>query len=232
MKNKQKPDTLTQLLDKSYQYDLEYDYNTVSHCEEKGCNEEGICRCSTLENFHIEKVRVCDVANDFCSLAEDEFTRYCIHRAIVSCKLWNPDCWYARIEMSYYGEEIEDITIESASKKEVRDILSMIMSANTDKEKLFIVLETEYGYILPELKNIDEFNICTVDKAIVHAGSEEHYRKLNTEVVDQYKNYSLPVGVGIMKDGHIRLIDGYHRFAAHAKENFSKIKLIVGHLYI
>ena len=91
---------------------------------------------------------------------------------------------------------------------------------------LFIVLEKEYGYILPELKNFKDFEIMSAYTDIIDAGNKLHYRKLEKNVVYQYKDYDLAIGVGILEDERIRLIDGYHRFAA--KQNSRTVKIIVG----
>ena len=223
---KNKRPSLESILDKDFHYFMEYDYDTVTNCAEEGCDEEGICRCGRLENFRITKVNIVEIAKEFCKLAEDEFTKYCIHRAVFACKLWDPEAWTKSISMSYYGEEVDYIKMHSSAQNELRGVLSEILSVKSNKEKLFIVLEKEYGYLLPELKEQDHFGIITVEPKEIHAGSKDHYKKLEPEFVCQYEDYDLAIGVGLRREGGIKLLDGYHRLAA--KDRCRHVGIIVG----
>ena len=83
----------------------------------------------------------------------------------------------------------------------------------------------EYGNILPALQG-RQYSLETVERDSIIFGSDEHYRKVNTENIDHYsdKNYSGIRGVAIFKDGRFRLIDGYHR--SSTSENI-KIQLLI-----
>ena len=50
---------MSKLKDKDFKgYGLQYEYNSQSNCDEHGCDDEGICRCSTIENARVENVDV------------------------------------------------------------------------------------------------------------------------------------------------------------------------------
>ena len=83
----------------------------------------------------------------------------------------------------------------------------------------------EYGSILPALQG-RQYSIETVERDSIIFGSDEHYRKVNTESLDHYsdKNYTGIRGIALVKDGRFRLIDGYHR--SSTSENI-KIQLLI-----
>lgn len=227
MKNKY---TLDDLLSQNWQYHTEYDYDTDSHCQEYGCDKEGICRCSTIENFTIKEINANGIAESFCELADDEFTKYCIHRAVINCRIWDTSLWEYSICGGYYGQEIEYVKMTSDLANHLRKFISEILKCRNNQKNLFSVLNAEYGYILPELNKIKDFKIENVNIQDIHVGNLDHYKKLDKKIVDQYSSYNLPVGVCVKKSGEYRLIDGYHRLAAKNKSsNHNKmVKIIVG----
>lgn len=224
MKNKTK--CLSKILDKDFRYEMELDYDRQRHCREERCGH--ICRCSTIHNAKILSVNVQSIADEFNQLSSDIFTRYCINRAVVNQKLWETDNWDISITKGYYGEEIDSITLIRETKNKLGDTITHILSAETNKEKLFIVLKQEYGYILPELED-KEFEIRNMPVALINAGAEDHYRKLDKNIVKSYKDYVLPIGVGIIKKGEkIRLIDGYHRLSSSIEMLKEFREIIIG----
>jgi hypothetical protein len=213
--------SLESLLKKNYQYTVEYDYDR-SWCE---C-EEDICRCTTLNNARVEKVDMVNLTNLFCEFfGNDEFTKICVNRILTSCHMWNPDCWYVSVGGGYYGEEIEGVYIENSDLKKW---FIKFQEAKTNKEKLFVALECEYGYVLDEVKEIDEWNIIEIENNEVSIGQMEHYQKMDQKIVKSYADFDLPRCVLFFKDGKYKLIDGYHRLAAN---NEKKCKAIVGYKY-
>jgi len=71
-----------------------------------------------------------------------------------------------------------------------------------------------------------QYSIQNVERDSIIFGSDEHYRKVNTESIDYYsdKNYTGIRGIALVKDGRFRLIDGYHR--SSTSENI-KIRLLI-----
>jgi len=219
MRNKM---TLTDVLEGTFHYNgIEYNYDRNSD----NCTCEDYCRCSTLENTKIESIDLIAVAKVFSEvLGEDEFTEYAINRILTACKMYDSNYWDFRVCGGYYGEEVDGIYIDNT---EVSKWMYKLESAKTDKEKLFIALECEYDYILDELNKCENWNIVTIKKSDIRIGQQDHYRKLDRMVVENYKNFTLPVAVCIEENGHARLIDGYHRCKAKDEES---IKVIIGKL--
>ena len=54
---------------------------------------------------------------------------------------------------------------------------------------------------------------------------KDRAKKLESDIVEKYKEYDYPRGICIKNDGGYKLIDGYHRVAAC---NNNKIKMIIG----
>jgi len=213
------------LLKKDFKYDgIEYDYDTSHRCD---TNCDSYCRCGTIEKFRINTIDLKTITSSFHRLIDDEFTKYCIERSLYSHKLWDNSVWEHQVQRGYYGEEIGSITIDYCLQKSLAKMFSEIIDAKTNKEKLFIVLNKEYGYILPELDSERDFSIVSVDPKNIKTGNHLYYRRLENDVIEQYKDRVLPIGVGIYEGGdYIRLLDGYHRFAAN---NLKKeVKIIVG----
>ena len=51
------------IVGEDFKYSTNYDYDTRSNCISHGCDEEGICRCTTLENAHVVTVNIPSIAN-------------------------------------------------------------------------------------------------------------------------------------------------------------------------
>jgi len=214
--------TLTEVLEGSFHYSgIQYDYDT----NRDNCTCEDYCRCSTIENTEITSIDLITVAKEFGNvLGKDDFTEYAINRILTACKMYDSNYWDFRVTGGYYGEEIDGIYIDNT---EVSKWMYKLEEAKTDREKLFVALECEYDYILDDIKGYDNWSIATINKRDIIIGQQDHYRKLDRMVVESYKDFTLPVAVCIEKNGHARLIDGYHRTKAKDDEN---IKVIIGKL--
>jgi hypothetical protein len=153
MKNNKK--TLPEILKQNFQYNVEYDYDT----NRDNCTCEDYCRCSTIENAKVTYVDLIKITEEFNKVFEgDEFTKYVVNRILTACKLYDTDNWYVSVCGGYYGEEIEGVYIKNDDVKKWMDKLE---NAKSNKEKLFVALECEYGYVLDELKELNNFKIET-----------------------------------------------------------------------
>ena len=112
-----------------FKYDLEYDYNTYTSCHERYCNEEGICRCSTIQNAHVVSVNIPNMVNHIYDYYFDdsistkrnftinsilggvskEIDIYTIDRILRINKAYEPSNWEVQVCGGYYGEEIDDV---------------------------------------------------------------------------------------------------------------------------
>jgi hypothetical protein len=220
MRKPKKVKDLEDVLSMNFEYNLEVDYWS----DRDNCSCEGIHRCSRL---HIEKVFDVDILSITKEFAEafekDEVTEYCINRVLTSCKLYDNSAWFVSVSRGYYGEEIDSVKLEN--KKSISDWLYKLQVAETPKEKVFVALECEYGYILDDILEIEKWSIKDISRKDISIGQKDYYRKLEKEVIDGYKDFPFPLATCFIKDGKIRVIDGYHRLASNKSEN---IKVLIG----
>ena len=215
-----------------FKYDLEYDYDTYTSCHESYCDEEGICRCSTIENAHVVSVNISNMVNHIYDNYFDnslstkrnstinsilggvskEIDIYTIDRILRINKAYEPSNWEVQVCGGYYGQEIDDIVLEDYTAQKIETQLDEAFSLINLTERIEYLLMLEYGSILPELKGC-EYSIETVERDSIIFGSDKHYRKVNTKELNHYsdKAYTGIRGIALVKNDKFRLIDGYHR---------------------
>ena len=233
------------IVGQNFRYNVNYDYSDYRNCDAYGCDDEGICRCGTIENAHVLTVDIPSIVNEIYanhfdnSLATKrnstintilggvtkEIDLYTIDRILRINKAYEPTNWEVQVCGGYYGQEIDDIILENSVARKIEDELEMAFDLIDLTERIEYLLKLEYGHILPALQGL-KYSIEMVERDSIIFGSDEHYRKVNTENIDHYsdKNYSGIRGVAIFKDGRFRLIDGYHR--SSTSENI-KIQLLI-----
>jgi hypothetical protein len=230
----------------SFKYQTNYDYDAYRDCNAHGCDEEGICRCETLENAHVVTVNIPSMAdkiynsifdnslsskrnstiNSILGGVSKEIDIYTIDRILRINKAYEPTNWEVQVCGGYYGQEIDDVLLENPVAQKIEDQINEAFSIIDLKSRVEYLLMLEYGEILPDLKYL-QYSIETVERDSIIFGSDEHYRKVNTKSLDHYsdKNYTGIRGIALVKDGKFRLIDGYHR--SSTSENI-KIQLLIG----
>lgn len=229
-----------------FKYDLRYDYHDYTSCSESGCNEEGICRCSIIEDARVISVNIPNMVNhiydnyfdDSISTKRNstinsilggvskEIDIYTIDRILRINKVYEPSNWDVQVCGGYYGQEIDDVILEDSVAQKIENQLEEAFNIIGLTERIEYLLMLEYGKILPELKG-RKYSIETHERDSIIFGSDEHYRKVNTKSLDHYsdKNYTGIRGVALSKGDKLRLIDGYHR--SSTSENMM-IKLLIG----
>lgn len=229
----------------NFRYNLNYDYNDYRNCDAYGCDDEGICRCGTIENAHVLTVDIPSIVNEVYanhfdnSLAtkrnstinsilggvSKEIDIYTIDRILRINKAYLPDNWEVQVCGGYYGEEIDDIILENSIAQKIEDQIHEALSIIDLTSRIEYLLKLEYGHILPDLQG-RQYSLETVERDSIIFGSDEHYRKVNAENIEHYsdKNYQGIRGIALVKDGRFRLIDGYHR--SSTSENI-KIQLLI-----
>lgn len=226
-------------------YHTDYDYNDYRDCESYGCDEEGICRCGTIDDAHVISVKIPPMVNEIYENYFDnslstkrnstintilggvskEIDIYTIDRILRINKVYEPSNWEVQVCGGYYGQEIDDVILDDSIAKKIEDQLDKAFSIIDLSERVEYLLMLEYGKILPELKD-SKYSVETHERDSIIFGSDEHYRKVNTKSLDHYsdKNYTGIRGVALYKVDKLRLIDGYHR--SSASENRT-IKLVI-----
>ena len=221
------------LKDITFQYNGVYvDYGYTYDCENYGCDEEGICRCGTINNEHIDSVdvslivkRIYDeffeqgkAANRNNTINEvlygigKDIDIYTIDRILRSYKIWENDNWNIEVDGGYYGQEAGNVTIKETIADKIDEELWIVFSLPSLKEKIEYLLNVEYGKILPELSNCN-YESIVIDKDDVVFGVEKHLNKVMKKDLDFYsdKNYSGIRGIVVKSGDKWRIVDGYHR---------------------
>lgn len=221
------------LKDITFQYNGVYvDYSYTYDCENYGCDEEGICRCGTINNEHIDSVdvslivkRIYDeffeqgkAANRNNTINEvlygigKDIDIYTIDRILRSYKIWENDNWNIEVDGGYYGQEAGNVTIKESIADKIDEELWTVFSLPSLKEKIEYLLNVEYGKVLPELSNC-AYESIVIDKENVIFGVEKHLNKVMKKDLDFYsdKNYSGIRGIVVKSGDKWRIVDGYHR---------------------
>lgn len=221
------------LKDITFQYNGVYvDFSYSYDCESYGCDEEGICRCGSIHNEHVESVDVSLIVKkiyDDCFEQGKAATRnnainevlygigkdidiYTIDRILRSYKIWENENWNIEIDGGYYGQETGDVTIKEAIADKIEAELWTVFALPTLKEKIEYLLKVEYGKVLPELSNCS-YESIVIDKDDVIFGVEKHLHKVMKKDLDFYsdKNYSGIRGIVVKSGDKWRIVDGYHR---------------------
>lgn len=230
----------------NFRYHTDYDYNDYRDCDAYGCDEEGICRCGTIEDAHVISVKIPSMveeihANYFDnSLATKrnntintilggvtkDIDIYTIDRILRINKVYEPTNWEVQICGGYYGQEIDDILLEDSIARKVEDQLDKAFSIIGLSERVEYLLMLEYGKILPELEGL-KYSIETIERDSIIFGSDGHYKNVLKEDLEHYsdKNYCSIRGIVISKGDKYRLIDGYHR-CSKSENRFIKVLIV------
>ncbi len=223
---------MSNIIGVDFKYDLEYDYDNYTSCSESGCNEEGICRCSTIEDARVISVNIPNMVNHIYAKYFDnsistkrnstinsilggvskEIDIYTIDRILRINKAYEPSNWEVQVCGGYYGQEIDDVVLEHFVSKKIDEQINEAFDIIDLTERIEFLLMLEYGSILPELKNL-QYSIENIERDSIIFGSDKHYRKVNIESFEHYsdKNYKGIRGIALVKGDKLRLIDGYHR---------------------
>jgi hypothetical protein len=209
------------------------DYNISYSCESVEC--DSICRCAKFESLRIESIDLNEVVlsltgdilkviKPFKLNIDEEILVYCLDRLIRHSGLRNPDNYDINCRSGYYGEELDGVSYYDDDL--INNIVNIIQASSIGAIK--IVLEKEYGYLLPTIK---DFNLCLIKQVKplqLVMPNKEYYFKLDKEMVEEYGEYNLPIGIYIDEDdGHYRLIDGCHRYHAFIGSGSKVCKIII-----
>ena len=229
----------------NFMYHIDCDYDYHKDCSGYGCDDEGICRCGTIDNAHVISVKIPSMVDEIYSNYFDntlatkrnstinsmlggvnkEIDIYTIDRILRINKSYEPTNWEVQVCWGYYGQEIDNIILKESIAIKIEDQIDKAFDIINLTKRVEYLLMLEYGEILPALQGL-KYSIEMVERDSIIFGSDEHYRKVNTESIDYYsdKNYTGIRGIALVKDGRFRLIDGYHR--SSTSENI-KIRLLI-----
>ena len=220
------------LVDEAFMYfpGVDYRYDTeVAEDHDEQCKDD-YCRCTTIENFRVTDVNTFEMAGAIVQtfhLPPDMLSM--VDRVLRINKLYNTDAWHGHVCGGYYGEELDKVTLGEDVAKSTQKMINDLMELKTLTERVKYLLTAEYGYLLKELEDVT-FEERSVDMEDITMGQMDHYKKLDTSVVETYTEYTGVVGVAITQPPSmkVRLLDGYHRVAAANKQNKQEVTMWIG----
>ena len=232
------------LIDSYYSYNpiVQYNYEVKNSCQERGCNDEGICRCGVIVDAKVKNVDVTLLANTIYSsyYGDDKVYKrnyqinivlfgtgedldiYTIDRILRIHKICDPYNWKISIFDGYYGQEIDGVYLDETLRKKLESCIYTALDIDNINQRVEYLLKLEYDYILPELEGCN-YSVTEVSRNDVYLGNVNHCKKVKSENLDHYKNYNGIMGVVLADGSKYRLIDGYHRMLS---TNLSYVKVI------
>lgn len=198
------------------QYYLEYDLDETTSCWEYGCNDEGICRCSTIESWNITDVDLNSIYKDVCQAVKVKlpkgkepptFGNYLVDRILSYYEIYNPDLWDLSIGGGYYGQEVYN-AFHSNESETIKTLNAALVKLEASNRSLIeFLLTLEYGYVLGSLEN-RKYSIQKLATKDVHLPNDAYLHKPK----DSYKPVSEIYGLVRYDNGQYHLVDGYHRW--------------------
>lgn len=206
-------------------YVVDYTYDTNHNCTKDTCG--GTCRCIIISNYKITDTRsqyLIDSLN-LVNITNDELIEYCIDRTIKNSEISNKDNWKLEINSGYYGHEICGASLDPEVLNNLIQKFSDLDKLS-DIEKIKSLLINEYGYLLPQLQNLQNFKVSIISPNIIKM-NDCYMKKVSQKTLDYYKDYTLPIVICLkLTDDLYSIIDGYHRFFSSQKQNKQQIKII------
>jgi len=205
-------------------YIPEPEYGRTSCTGECRANDD-YCRCTKIINPKIEELNANPVISDILELfPKDIILRYCVDRILRGLGIGNKENWDVHICGGYYGEEIDGCEFSNTNKvlEKISELLDL-----SDNDKIYYALKFEYGYILPSVEN-KNWIVQEVLLSEIYIPQEDHYRRLDRETIESYEGITLPIGICVKDTQEVKLVDGYHRYAAAKNAKMEKVQIIRG----
>lgn len=193
------------------EYVTTYDYDrTNCHCH------DDICRCTEIINTSIVDIHLSGVLRElmkkYCKSASIVDV-YCFERLCYVFKIYDKSLYEVEVGSGYYGEEIYGVYFDK--EKELAKAYQDLCELKTNLDKIQHCLYMEYGYLIPSVGCATNVSIVEVSPEKVVVPQMEYFKRVDKDVIAEYKNRYLPIAVCV-KDGEwYKLVDGYHRFVAN-----------------
>jgi hypothetical protein len=203
---------------------------------------ESSCRCSYIDNIVINNInfnKIVSIIYDFfydksmqtkrffklnfiLNNIDSKIEMYVIQRICSIYKLWSEQSYIPNIEDSYYGKNIKGFKIKEEIIYIVNEKIKEISSIYSLEEKVYKLLELEYGYILPNIKN-KKMKLIKLNKYEITYPNKEYYTKLSSNPLENYDNFNGIHGVVYKDSTNYYLVDGYNRISSTNKKNINVI---------
>ena len=211
-------------------------------CKESGCDDEGICRCGTVDYKRVSNVNMTRVIeriiemtfgtmdkqkkresriNELLGLPDMEILHYATERICRSHKIWSPEKWNIDVSAGYYGEEVEGVCIVEETARIIIDDIVRICQLQNVEDIVEALMLLEYGSVHQDLLDCTyEDTVVELDK--IKFGAIQHLKNVRKKNKEHYSDerYKGIRGVVVPCGDGYRAIDGYHRM------NSTKMKTV------
>jgi hypothetical protein len=211
-------------------------------CKESGCDDEGICRCGTVDYKRVSNVNMTRVIeriiemtfgtmdkqkkresriNELLGLPDMEILHYATERICRSHKIWSPEKWNIDVSAGYYGEEVEGVCIVEETARIIIDDIVRICQLQNVEDIVEALMLLEYGSVHQDLLDCTyEDTVVELDK--IKFGAIQHLKNVRKKNTEHYSDerYKGIRGVVVPCGDGYRAIDGYHRM------NSTKMKTV------
>jgi hypothetical protein len=204
-----------------FRYDADIDYDTRYDCSANGCDEGGypICRCGVITDARVKTVSTGAILDWLSSTIPADATdldRYILERLIKHTM--RADMFRVNVCGGYYGEEVDSVKIDTggAGYADFARKIEVFNRLTTTTQQVQMILTLEYGYLLPEISAVKEWDVLEVPVKKVHADEDVLSRTVKEIVwkyVDDPPAHGIR-GVVVPKGDGYRLVDGFHRYSA------------------
>lgn len=210
---------------------LDYIYDTHYECQEGStCCDNDYCRCGVLQDLKATSINPRMISDRIIGKMSNVVHAYCVDRIVmkaVTPYVSHPeDLFDVHACSGYYGEEVGEIKMSSSVGDDIAKKLRVIGEMRSNRERILYTLNNEYGHVLPAVEKAKSWYVKKIDFSELEIGQPDHYNSLDSNVVDAYKDCTLPRAVCLKSGDKFRLIDGYHRVAAFERQPKGELLVI------
>ncbi len=203
---------------------IDYNFNTW------GCECPDYCRCGVIDNATVEHISPScarDLVHEFVDKKHGDLQRLLAFMFFRHCL--SEDDFCVSVCSGYYGEEINDVRLESSGYKKIAHFNTLIAEQNI-RGALVMILTHHYGYILPDILEFKEWKLIEVSLMDIHvpdAGANQvSYTGYDHWDERSYPSY-YPGCIVIPRGDKLKIVDGFHRWANfNSKKKRRKVKVL------
>lgn len=191
---------------------VDFEYNTERDCSTRNC--DGPCRCGQLTDIVVDSIYVNYSNFSFSHKKEfnkakdlSEVEKYCLNRLISLNGGFDKDNYEADVMGGYYGEEIVGAIFYN--KTVLVQEAQALLDLESDIEKVFFVLNKEYGFIAPIISDCTKVEIIDLTLSEIKPSNGTFMLKTQTSYV---YNLDMDVIKGIVFNDPNIIVDGNHRY--------------------
>ncbi len=111
----------------NYTSGLNIGYDTIFDCEDYGCNDEGICRCSKMENLHLESIHYPSLIQSIYNQSDSK-TVEAIETVLKKSGFDQGNSWRFDVQGDYYGEELNGAYLEPSVEAKCDNLVRKLLS--------------------------------------------------------------------------------------------------------